>query len=119
GSVAVTDGGTTYPPLSPEAVQAIAAQAATSAAASTTRQMTENLQQLALLITTAAPAAGGNAYAQVTVTSGQATAVLDPASFAVVRQGMPDGATDSDGYWVVGPLTVCPKPAPAPTGGTP
>lgn len=118
GSVILTDGATTYPPLSPEAVQAIAGVAAASANASRTQQMTEGLQQLALLITSAAPAAGASAYAQVTVTPGKATAVLDDCSFALVQDNMP-GQTDSSGNWVSGPLVVQKQPSPTPaTGGT-
>ena len=119
GSVVVTDGGSTHAPLSPEAVQAIAAVATISANAASTRQMTETLTTLATLITAAAPAAGADAYAQVTVTPGAATAVVDETSYALLRDAMP-GQHDTSGGWVVGPLTITtntptPAPAPAPT----
>jgi hypothetical protein len=118
GSVTVTDGGTTFPPLSPEAVQAIAAQAGASANASNTQAVAVAVSTLADLITAAAPAAGVDAYAQVTVTPGAVAATLDPASFDLVRGRMP-GQYDSSGNWVSGPVTVTPKPAPTPpTGGT-
>jgi len=108
GSVSITDGRTTFPPLSPAAVQAVAAQAETSANAANTRQMAETLAGLATLITAAAPAAGGAAYAQVTVTPGQARAVLDETSFDLVKAAL-DGSPDGSGGWVVGPLTVTPQ----------
>src|SRR5207245_5568274 len=101
-------------PLSPEAVQFIADLAPASANAASTRQMAEALSSLATLITAAAPVAGPDAYAQVTVSPGAATAVLDPASFDLVKSHMP-GAADGSGGWVVGPLTVSPNDP----GGTP
>lgn len=116
GSVSVTDGGMSYAPLSPEAVQAVAQAAPVSANAHNTQAMSETLAQLAQLITAAGQQAGDAAYAQVTVTPGKATAVLDAVSFALVQENT-DGAPDADGNWVTGPLTVTPKPAdpPAPT----
>ena len=120
GSVSVQDGPTTFPPLSPEAVQAVAAQATASADALKTQRLTETLITLAQLITPAAQAAGTAAYAQVTVAGGAATAVVDATSFGLLQQQLP-GTADASGGWVVGPLTVTqqppppPAPAPAPT----
>lgn len=121
GSVSVTDSGTTFPPLSPDAVQAVAAVAEASANAHKTQAMTELLAQLALLITSAGQSAGDAAYAQVTVSQGAATAVLDPMSFELVQKAMP-GNVDAQGNWVSGPLTVSqqqqpPTPTPTPMGG--
>jgi hypothetical protein len=118
GSVSVTDGDMSYAPLSPEAVQAIAQAAAVSANAHNTQAMTELLGQLAMLITAAGAVAGDTAYAQVTVTPGKASAVLDAVSFALVQQNL-NGAPDPDGNWVSGPLTVSPKPADPPPAPVP
>jgi hypothetical protein len=120
GSVTVTDAGMTHPPLSPEAVQAVAGLADASAAAHTTQATTEVLGRLATLITAAGPAAGADAYAQVTVTPGHAVAVLDDVSFGLVQANLP-GQVDADGNWVSGPLVAQrkpPTPTPTPTGGT-
>jgi cytoskeletal protein RodZ len=118
GSVTVTDNGVTHPPLSPEAVQAIAAQATASANAQNTHDVARAAALLAGLITSAAPAAGANAYAQVTITPGQVVAVLDASSFALVTDSMP-GRSDGAGNWVSGPVTVSPQTAPAPPTPTP
>jgi hypothetical protein len=118
GSVTVVDGAMTFPPLSPEAVQAIAAQAKASANATKTREMTETLTTLAQLITAAGPVAGAGAYAQVTVTVGAATAVVDAASFGLLQQNMP-GELDASGNWLVGPLTIQQVPPTPTTQGTP
>lgn len=110
GSVAVTDGNVTFPPLSPAAVQAIAAQADASAQAHRTQSLSEALGALAQLIPPAGFEAGADAYAQVTVIPGSATVVVDPTSFSLVRARLP-GRVDPDGNWLWGPLTIKPQPA--------
>jgi hypothetical protein len=101
GSVALTDGGMTFPPLSPDAVQAVAAKAKASADAGKTQQLTEGLILLAGLLAEVGP----TATATVTVTAASATATIDQASFALAVQRSV-GAFNSSGQWVCGSMTV-------------
>lgn len=115
GSVTVVDGSLTFPPLSPEAVQAVAAQAQASASAGQTQQLTEGLVLLAGLLAQIGPAGS----AQVTVGAGSANAEVDADAFALVKEQFP-GGLDSSGRWVCGPMVISQAAPPIPpTGSTP
>lgn len=101
GSVAVTDNGVAFQPLSPEAVQAVAAKAQSSADAGQTRELTEGLILLAGLLAEV----GDAASATVTVTARSAAASVDQASFALAAQRFP-GVFDTQGRFVAGPVTL-------------
>lgn len=120
GSVTVVDGPLTFPPLSPEAVQAVAAQATASANAGQTQQLSEGLLLLAGLLAQVGPTGS----ATVTVGAGAASAEVDEAAFALVTDRFP-GRMDNSGRWVCGPMVISqavpvvpPDPTP-PTGSTP
>lgn len=102
GSVVVTDGPVTHQPLSPDAVQAVAAKAQASAGASQTQQLAEALVVLAGLLSEV----GSGASATVTVSNGTALATVDQASYALAVQTFTDGHADGKGGWVAGPMTV-------------
>ena len=103
GSVTVIDGITTYPPLSPDAVQAIAAQAQASKNAASVAVLEEGLVTLAGLLAEA----GSGAAAHVDVTATGASATVDQTSMGLVMQRFP-GQWDGHGHWVSGGMTFTP-----------
>jgi hypothetical protein len=113
GSVTVVDGGMTFPPLSPAAVQAVAGKAQASADAGKTQQLTEGLILLAGMLAEV----GDTGAATVTVQSGSATATVDQASFALAVERFP-GAFNTSGQWVSGPMTVGQVPRTVTDGAT-
>lgn len=103
GSVSVTDGDTTFPPLSPEAVQVIAGKAQASKDASSVTALTAGLVELAGLLAEV----GSAASVQLTVTSASAAATVDQTSMGLVTQRF-SGAWNGKGNFVDGAMTFTP-----------
>ena len=99
GSVSVTDGGTTYAPMSAEAVQAIAGQAEASAAAGQMADLTSSLVRFAGLLAQVGPAA----RVTLVLDGSGAHATVDPVTFGIVQTEF--AGKSGKGNWTDGALT--------------